>query len=110
MFPLLFGDDEAERIRVRVRVRGSAGNAKLEISLIAAGLEVSSQRLHFENSQHDFPRAIAYERTSLDSLTAKVYGEINSRARVSYMTLFTNLVTLVHGEARQGTHPGLPLE
>ena len=40
--------------------------------------EVSTQRLRFENLQHDFPRAIEYERTSLDSLTAKVYGEIGS--------------------------------
>ena len=96
----------------RVPSRGArhSGNAKLEISLIAAGLEVSTQRLHFENSQHDFPRAIAYERTSLDSLTAKVFGEINSRPRISHLNLFTNLINLVHGEARQGTHPGLPLE
>ncbi len=41
--------------------------------------EVSRQRLRFENPQHDFPQAIEYERTSLDSLTAKVYGEIGSR-------------------------------
>ena len=34
--------------------------------------------LRFENPQHDFPRAIEYEGTSLDSLTAKVYGEIGS--------------------------------
>ena len=40
--------------------------------------EVSTQRLRFENPQHDFPQAIEYERTSLDSLTAKVYGEIGS--------------------------------
>ena len=40
--------------------------------------EVSTQRLRFENPQHDFPRAIEYERTSPDSLTAKVYGEIGS--------------------------------
>lgn len=38
--------------------------------------EVSTQRLRFENPEHDFPRAIEYERTSLDSLTARVYGEI----------------------------------
>ena len=41
--------------------------------------DVSMQRLRFENPQHDFPQAIEYERTSLDSLTAKVYGEIGSR-------------------------------
>jgi hypothetical protein len=35
--------------------------------------------MRFENPQHDFPRAIEYERTSTDSLTAKVYGEIESR-------------------------------
>ena len=40
--------------------------------------EVSTQRLRFENPQHDFPQAIEYERTSADSLTAKVYGEIGS--------------------------------
>ncbi len=40
--------------------------------------EVSTQRLRFENPQHDFPQAIEYERTSVDSLTAKVYGEIGS--------------------------------
>ncbi len=40
--------------------------------------EVSMQRLRFENPQHDFPQAIVYERTSPDSLTAKVYGEIGS--------------------------------
>ena len=40
--------------------------------------KVSTQRLRFENPQHDFPRAIEYERTSPDSLTAKVYGEIGS--------------------------------
>ena len=41
--------------------------------------EVSTQRVRFENPQHDFPQAIQYERTSPDSLTAKVYGEIGSR-------------------------------
>ena len=41
--------------------------------------EVSTERVRFENPQHDFPRAIEYERTSLDSLTARVYGEIGSR-------------------------------
>ena len=40
--------------------------------------EVSTQTLRFENPRHDFPRAIEYERTSLDSLTARVYGEIGS--------------------------------
>jgi hypothetical protein len=40
--------------------------------------DVSTERLRFENPQHDFPRVIEYERTSLDSLTAKVYGEIGS--------------------------------
>lgn len=40
--------------------------------------EVSTQRLRFENPQHDFPQAIEYERTSPDSLTAKVYGEVGS--------------------------------
>ena len=38
--------------------------------------EVSTERVRFENPQHDFPRAIEYERTSLDSLTANVYGEV----------------------------------
>jgi len=38
--------------------------------------EVSRERMHFENPEHDFPRAIQYERTSPDSLTARVYGEI----------------------------------
>ncbi len=42
--------------------------------------EVSTQRLRFENPQHDFPQAIEYERTSPDSLTAKVFGEIGSSA------------------------------
>ena len=41
--------------------------------------EMSAQMMRFENPQHDFPRAIEYERTSPDSLTAKVYGEIGSR-------------------------------
>ena len=41
--------------------------------------ERTSTRMRFENPQHDFPRAIEYERTSTDSLTAKVYGEIESR-------------------------------
>jgi hypothetical protein len=40
--------------------------------------EVSTRRLRFENAQHDFPQAIEYERTSPDSLTAKVYGEVGS--------------------------------
>ncbi len=40
--------------------------------------EVSTQRLRFENPRHDFPQAIEYERTSMDSLTAKVYGEVGS--------------------------------
>ena len=40
--------------------------------------DVSAQRLRFENPQHDFPQAIEYERTSPDSLTAKVYGEVGS--------------------------------
>ena len=44
--------------------------------------EVSTQRVRFENPQHDFPQAIEYERTSPDSLTAKVYGEIGSREPV----------------------------
>ncbi len=38
--------------------------------------EVSPERMRFENPEHDFPRAIQYELTSLDSLTARVYGEI----------------------------------
>ena len=37
---------------------------------------VSTERVRFEAPEHDFPRAIEYERTSADSLTAKVYGEI----------------------------------
>ncbi len=41
--------------------------------------EMSTEMMRFENPQHDFPRAIEYERTSPDSLTAKVYGEIGSR-------------------------------
>ena len=40
--------------------------------------EISNERLRFENPQHDFPRAIEYERAP-DSLIAKVYGEIASR-------------------------------
>ena len=39
---------------------------------------VSTERVRFEAPEHDFPQAIEYERTSLDSLTAKVYGEIGS--------------------------------
>ncbi len=41
-------------------------------------IEVSTERVRFEAPEHDFPRAIQYERTSADSLTAKVYGEIGS--------------------------------
>ncbi len=40
--------------------------------------EVSTRRLRFENPEHDFPQAIEYERTSADSLTAKVYGDVGS--------------------------------
>ena len=40
---------------------------------------ITSSRMRFENPQHDFPRAIEYERTSPDSLIAKIYGEIESR-------------------------------
>ena len=40
--------------------------------------EASLEMLRFENPQHDFPQAIEYERTSPDSLTAKVYGEVGS--------------------------------
>jgi len=40
--------------------------------------EVSTERLRFENPRHDFPQAIEYERTSPDSLTARVYGEIDA--------------------------------
>ena len=40
--------------------------------------EVSAGRLRFENPRHDFPQAIEYERTSPDSLTAKVYGDVAS--------------------------------
>ena len=38
--------------------------------------DVSTQRLRFENPQHDFPQAIEYERTSPDSLAAKVFGDV----------------------------------
>ena len=40
--------------------------------------DVSTERVRFEAPEHDFPQAIEYERTSPDSLTAKVYGEIES--------------------------------
>ncbi len=40
--------------------------------------DVSTERVRFEAPEHDFPQAIEYERTSPDSLTAKVYGEIGS--------------------------------
>ncbi len=40
--------------------------------------DVSTERVRFEAPEHDYPRAIEYERTSPDSLTAKVYGEIGS--------------------------------
>ncbi len=40
--------------------------------------DVSAGRLRFENPRHDFPQAIEYERTSPDSLTANVYGEIGA--------------------------------
>jgi hypothetical protein len=40
--------------------------------------EVSTKRLRFENPRHDFTQAIEYQRTSPDSLMARVYGEVGS--------------------------------
>ena len=40
--------------------------------------EVTAERLRFENAEHDFPQAIDYERTSPDSFSASVYGEVGS--------------------------------
>ena len=61
-------------------------NGRLTYSAYPSGQEptdfpatvVSADRLRFENPQHDFPQAIEYERTSTDSLTAKVYGDVGS--------------------------------
>ena len=58
----------------------SAGDVRSEeVWMNFQATEVSTQRLRFENPQHDFLQAIEYERTSPDSVTAKVYGEIGSR-------------------------------
>lgn len=37
----------------------------------------------FENSQHDFPQRIIYERVSADSLVARIEGTINGKERRS---------------------------
>ena len=50
-------------------------------SAVFLSSELSDTRVLFQNSDHDFPQRVAYERQSADALLAWIEGSQNGRTR-----------------------------
>jgi len=50
-------------------------------SAVFLSSELSDTRVIFQNSDHDFPQRVAYERQSADALLAWIEGSQNGRTR-----------------------------
>lgn len=59
------------------QVNGQNNNQPVRFTLKS----VSENKIVFENSQHDFPQVIAYNKINPDSLTAEISGIVNGKER-----------------------------